>query len=186
MSSDRHHNRPISSVCSFSTVFEKVPSAKYDSQLNSFWIASFSITESISALAHHWVVLETLDRDLRRFWEIEEVPEKAPRISEEHPVRTSTSTSELHSRTPEGRYIVQLPFKNGSPISISESRSIAVSSFCRLEQRLIRDPIIASENFSNTKHSVIWKTTDGNCQTRANLFRITLSYVTTVQPPAYE
>jgi len=46
------------------------------------WILSGSIasfpTESISALAHHGVVLETLDHDLRRFWEIEEVPQKTP------------------------------------------------------------------------------------------------------------
>jgi len=46
---------------------------------------------------------------------------------------------------PEGRYIVRLTFKNGPPVSIDESHSIAISSFRRLEQRLIRDPINISE-----------------------------------------
>ena len=47
-------------------------------------IASFPTSESISALVHHGVIIETLDHDLRRFWEIEEVPQEAPRSSEEH------------------------------------------------------------------------------------------------------
>ena len=59
------------------------------------WIPSGSIasfpTESISALAHHGVVLETLDHDLRRFWEIEEVPQKTPWSPEEHQCTKSTS-----------------------------------------------------------------------------------------------
>ena len=86
------------------------------------------------------VVLETLDRDLHRFWEIKEVLQKALKST------SAKSTLESHSRTLGERYIVRLSFKNGSPISIGESRSIAVSSFHCLEQRLIRDrPIIASE-----------------------------------------
>jgi len=44
-----------------------------------------------------------------------------------------------------GNAIVRLPFKNGLPISIGKSRFIAASSFRHLEQRLIRDIIIASE-----------------------------------------
>jgi len=40
-------------------------------------IALFPTSESISALAHHGVIIETLDHDLRRFWEIEEVPQEA-------------------------------------------------------------------------------------------------------------
>ena len=93
--------------------------------------------------AHYGVVLETLDRDLRRFWEIEEVPQKVPRSS-----TSAKSTSELHilvHRTDAISFDYR-PFKNGLSISISESRSIAISSFRRLEQRLIRVPINAFEN----------------------------------------
>jgi len=54
----------------------------------------------------------------------------------------------MHSRTssrtyPEGYYIVRLSFKNGPPISLGESRSAA--SPYRMEQRLVRDSINASE-----------------------------------------
>ncbi|XP_018371806.1 PREDICTED: uncharacterized protein LOC108766801 [Trachymyrmex cornetzi] len=81
-------------------------------------IASSPNTGSVSALAHHGVVIETLDCDLRRFWEIEEVPQKAARSPEDHQCEEHFKAT--HSRTPEGR-------------------------FHRLEQRLNRNPIIASE-----------------------------------------
>ena len=92
------------------------------------WILSISIasfpTGSISALAHHGIVFEILDRDLRRFWEIEEVPQKVRRSPEEHQCEEHFRT---HSHTPEGRYIVRLLFKNGPSISIGKSRSIVSS-----------------------------------------------------------
>ena len=135
---------PIYSACSFSTVFEKVPNTslphKYDSQLNSSGpIASFPEID-------YWVNFRTwawscswISWSLHRFWEIEEVPQKASRNPEE---QCEEDFRAIHSRTPEGRYIVRLPFKNYPPISISESRSIAISN---LKQRLIRDSINVSE-----------------------------------------
>ena len=74
-------------------------------------IASFPTSESISAFAHHEVSIEILDRDLLCFWEIEEVPQEAPRSPEEHQCKEHFKAT--HSRTSEGRYIVRLPFKNG-------------------------------------------------------------------------
>ena len=72
-----------------------------------------------------------------------------------------------HSRIPKRRYIVRLPFKNGSFISIGKY-FIAVSSFRRLEQ--------CSINASEYREFLAWntrsydqKSTDRNCQTRANL-----------------
>ncbi|XP_018396287.1 PREDICTED: uncharacterized protein LOC108774634 [Cyphomyrmex costatus] len=94
-------------------------------------------------LAHHGVVLESLDRDLRRFWEIEEVPQPEIRSPEEHQCEEHFRTT--HSRTPEGRYVVRLPFKNGPPISLGESRQNAITSLHRLDRRLCRDPRKASE-----------------------------------------
>jgi len=108
-----------------------------------FWIASFPEID-------YWVNFRTwawscswISWSLHRFWEIEEVPQKASRNPEE---QCEEDFRAIHSRTPERRYIVRLPFKNYPPISISESRSIAISSFRRLEQRLIRVPINAFEN----------------------------------------
>ncbi|XP_018392969.1 PREDICTED: uncharacterized protein LOC108772023, partial [Cyphomyrmex costatus] len=94
-------------------------------------------------LAHHGVVLESLDRDLRRFWEIDEVPQLEIRSPEEHQCEEHFRTT--HSRTPEGRYVVRLPFKNGPPISLGESRQNAITSLHRLDRRLCRDPRKASE-----------------------------------------
>jgi len=147
-------------------------------------IASFPTTESISTLAHHRVVLEILDRDLRRFWEIEEVPQKAPRNLEKH--QCKEHTLETHSHR-EGRYIVRLRLK----ISIDESLSIAVSSFRRLESTLnSRLMLLRTANFSqNTKHSVIWPKVHQqklSNQSKLIIFRIMMSYETAVQLPAYE
>jgi len=47
-------------------------------------IAVLPVNESNSEFAHYGVVLEILYRDLRRFWEIEKVPQKAPRNLEEY------------------------------------------------------------------------------------------------------
>jgi len=105
-------------------------------------IASFPTSESISALAHHGVIIETLDRDLRRFWEIEEVPQEAPRSPEEHQCEEHFKAT--HSRISEGRYIVRLPFKNGPSIS----RRIALYRHFELSPlgtTLIRDSINVSE-----------------------------------------
>ncbi|XP_029171148.1 uncharacterized protein LOC114940595 [Nylanderia fulva] len=106
-------------------------------------IASSPTNLSIFETAHHGVVLEALDFDLRRFWETEEVPQTQhhspdERKCEEHFLAT-------HSRTPQGRYIVRLPFKTGPPLSLGESRFIAESSLYRLERRFKRNPSIASE-----------------------------------------
>ena len=163
---------------------------KYDTRLESFWTNSLvSDWVNFRAFLAHEVVLETLDRDLRRFWEIEEVPQKTPRSPEEHQL-CEQHFRITHSRTPDGCYIVRLPFKNGSPISIGELRFIAISNFRRLEQRLIWDPITVSiANFSqSTKHSVIWSKVYRqklSNQSKLIIFRITLSYVIAVQPSAY-
>ena len=91
-----------------------------------------------SFLAYHGVVFETL----RRFWEIKEVPQKAPQNPEEHQCEEHFRTTHSVHRTDAISFDYR--FKNGSSISIGESRSIAVSSY-HLEQRLIRDPITISE-----------------------------------------
>ncbi|XP_011691714.1 PREDICTED: uncharacterized protein LOC105452372 [Wasmannia auropunctata] len=112
------------------------------------WILSGPVTPSAtysseSVHIHHGTVFEILDQDLRRFWEIENVPQNSPFSPaeiqcEEHFVAT-------HSRTTQGRYIVRLPFKNGPPVSLGESRQIASSFLYKLENRLCRQPKLASE-----------------------------------------
>jgi len=92
-----------------------------------------------SEFAHHGIILEALNRDLHRFWEIEEV---SPRSLEKQCEEYFRATQ---SRISERRYIVRLSFKNGPPISLSDSCSAAIWSFYRMEQHLKRDSINSTE-----------------------------------------
>ncbi|XP_011687752.1 PREDICTED: uncharacterized protein LOC105449960 [Wasmannia auropunctata] len=106
-------------------------------------ITAPSVSDSTFVHAHHGVVLEGLDFDLRRFWETEELPQKVHRSPEED--RCEEHFVATHTRSSNGRYIVRLPFKNGPPISLGESRFTALSSLYRMEQRLRREPANATE-----------------------------------------
>ncbi|XP_029161285.1 uncharacterized protein LOC114933017 [Nylanderia fulva] len=64
-----------------------------------------------------------LDRELRRFWEIEEVPRQTVLGPEEQRCEDYFMTT--HSRFSHGRYIVRLPFKRDPPINIGRSRDTA-------------------------------------------------------------
>jgi len=95
-------------------------------------IASFPITKSISELAHHGVVLETLDCEWNfvASGKLRKCLRKFLRKSlEEH--HWEEHFSATHSRTLKRHYI-RLSFKNELFISIGELHSIAVSSFHRL------------------------------------------------------
>ncbi|XP_029156836.1 uncharacterized protein LOC114929457 [Nylanderia fulva] len=64
-----------------------------------------------------------LDRELRRFWEIEEVPRQTVLGPEKQRCKDFFMTT--HSRCSDGRYIVRLPFKRDPPINIGRSRDTA-------------------------------------------------------------
>lgn len=79
-----------------------------------------------------------LESTLTRFWEVEQVasssihnPEDV--IAEEHFVKT-------HSRAADGRYILRLPFRDGSNPDELSNRSSAEKCFMSLERRLNRLP----------------------------------------------
>jgi len=91
--------------------------------------ADLSANESNSEFMHHRVVLETLDRE--SFWKIEEVLQKAPRSLEEQQCEKHFRAT--HSQTSKGRYVVRLPFRNGSPISLGDSHSTVLSNFYCME-----------------------------------------------------
>ncbi|XP_071577042.1 uncharacterized protein [Temnothorax nylanderi] len=92
---------------------------------------------------HHCTVLSEISDQLKRFWEVEELPQQthlSPEESqcEEHFVST-------HSRAPNGQYIVRLPFKSGPPIDIGDSKKSAIALYSRLESRLRSNPDLAKE-----------------------------------------
>ncbi|XP_037813632.1 uncharacterized protein LOC119604835 [Lucilia sericata] len=103
--------------------------------------ATHNSLTSISAFYNELV----LNNQLKRFWELEEVPNK-PRPSEEdiHCENVYQSTT---YRTENGRFVVSLPFRREYPgsLNISSFRHIAVSQFVRNESRLMKNPLLKSE-----------------------------------------
>nr|XP_012153201.1 PREDICTED: uncharacterized protein LOC105664204 [Megachile rotundata] len=105
------------------------------------WILSGPVAPSndtLSAPSHHTLAWDTLNKDLRRFWEIEELHDKAHLTPEE--IQCEEHFSATHSRTPSGRYMVRLPFKDNPSIHLGESRISALTRFHQLEKRFSREP----------------------------------------------
>ncbi|XP_046145423.1 uncharacterized protein LOC123988715 [Osmia bicornis bicornis] len=103
------------------------------------WILSGPVQSSIpsSVGIHHISVLEDLDQDLRRFWEIEAL--SSPVLMTPENKKCELHFKSTHYRASNGRYIVRLPFKTEPPVKLGESRPGALQSFCALERRLARD-----------------------------------------------
>ncbi|XP_065356165.1 uncharacterized protein LOC135950558 [Calliphora vicina] len=86
----------------------------------------------------------SLDKEISRFWEVENLPRKNFISS------SDKFCDDLYARTTrrgiDGRYIVSLPFKDGYPekLSLGQSRNSAMAQFLRNETRLIRSPDMKS------------------------------------------
>ncbi|XP_011871509.1 PREDICTED: uncharacterized protein LOC105564012, partial [Vollenhovia emeryi] len=76
----------------------------------------------------------SLDRELRQFWEVEEVPQHTAYGPEEE--RCEDHFRSTHSRLSDGRYVVRLPFRTSPPIAIGESYRIAETRLNALLRRL--------------------------------------------------
>ncbi|XP_012217595.2 uncharacterized protein [Linepithema humile] len=76
----------------------------------------------------------TLDQELRKFWEVEEIPRQISLSPEEQQCKEHFRA--MHSRNSDGRYIVRLPFKKGPPIAIGKSRNTAACLLRSLRRRL--------------------------------------------------
>lgn len=82
------------------------------------------------------------DGDLKRFWELESVPEVKVLTPEERLCESIFEST--HSRDVTGRYSVALPRKPEAP-PLGESRDIALARFHKLEHRLERNPSLKAE-----------------------------------------
>lgn len=84
----------------------------------------------------------TLEKCLTKFWEIEEIPSE-PRKSEE-----DSSCEDIYTKTtsrlPNGRYQVDLPFRN-PPVELGNSRHIAMAQYLRNEKNLLKKPELKLE-----------------------------------------
>ncbi|CAK9822943.1 hypothetical protein ANTRET_LOCUS1374 [Anthophora retusa] len=81
-------------------------------------------------------LITSLENQLTRFWEIEEVPHKKHRSIEE--IKCETFYVETTTRDSQGRYIVRLPF-NEKKNNIGESYSRALQRLYSLERKLAKD-----------------------------------------------
>ncbi|XP_043863401.1 uncharacterized protein LOC122756838 [Drosophila mojavensis] len=89
-------------------------------------------------------LLATMDINtlLQRFWELEELPSFTSANKEDELVETHFV--QTHSRNAEGRYIVELPFKQGNP-EFADTYHGAKSRFLAVERRLMRDAALRSK-----------------------------------------
>ncbi|XP_055584795.1 uncharacterized protein LOC129737660 [Uranotaenia lowii] len=102
------------------------------------WVVSGKVTNSTatSSVIANLATVADIYRLMQRFWIIEEA-DSAPCMSVEE-AACEKHFSQNVQRTPEGRYIVRLPFKE--PVSsVGDNRSIAQRRFRMVESRLQRD-----------------------------------------------
>lgn len=87
----------------------------------------------------------SLDKQLQRFWEVEEVPQYKPNSDEDKYCEDLFKSTTI--RTPSGRYMVSLPFRKEfiENKELGQSRSRAISLFLRSEKSLLRNSAFKEE-----------------------------------------
>lgn len=86
----------------------------------------------------HCTETPNLQELFNRFWEIEEPPVRQHLTEDD--IKCEQHFARTHKRLPDGRYSVRLPFKEGPPIQIGSSRSVALCLLEKSERRLLRNP----------------------------------------------
>ncbi|XP_076291883.1 uncharacterized protein LOC143214555 [Lasioglossum baleicum] len=92
---------------------------------------------------YHCSPSDSLDLELRRFWEIEEIPTSSHFTDDEQ--QCENHFRNTHRRDSSGRYVVRLPFKRNPPIEIGYSYRIAERMLTKLEIRLQSKPALYAE-----------------------------------------
>ncbi|XP_037929841.1 uncharacterized protein LOC119664425 [Teleopsis dalmanni] len=82
------------------------------------------------------------DEYLKRFWELEEIPNADLRTVEER--RCERQYDSTCTRDKTGRFIVRLPLKNDREM-LGESRKMTLKGFFTLEERLVKNPALKQE-----------------------------------------
>lgn len=128
--------------------------------------------KAILSDAQHHTTIQTfhncveVDRLIKRFWEIEEVsPERhlsvEDKLCEEIYIKT-------HSREPNGRYKVSLPFIDSTQLKLGISRSHAVNSQLQMEKRFEKNPQLSKDysavisDYISNDHMKLVETSDVN------------------------
>ena len=100
------------------------------------WILSGPIPHTVQAYTTRIVDNESLDKSVKRFWELEEVSGLKHFASEQDKYCEDLYTKSTF-RLPNGRYVVSLPFKpEFEPSYLGNSRNVALQQFFRTERNL--------------------------------------------------
>lgn len=109
-----------------------------------FSLAASSHDQALTEVnAHHCFSYPSLESELRKFWEVEEISRQSSLSPEDE--KCEEHFRFTHSRCPDGRYMVRLPFREGPPIDIGQSRAIAEKFLSNLIWRLQANPEHAEE-----------------------------------------
>ncbi|XP_076660283.1 uncharacterized protein LOC143363603 [Halictus rubicundus] len=92
---------------------------------------------------HHCIQEDPLSHELTRFWEIEEIPRRTLLTTDEEQCEAHFRANT--TRTADGRYVVRLPFRDGPPIKIGHSYSVAAKVSRSLHRKLSLKPSLALE-----------------------------------------
>ncbi|KAK9710789.1 hypothetical protein QE152_g25819 [Popillia japonica] len=76
------------------------------------WIVAGHLNESVAKQTVCNLTINTLDNQLQKFWNIEEIAQGQPFTQEENKVEQHFI--DTHQRTEEGRFVVRLPFKENT------------------------------------------------------------------------
>lgn len=93
--------------------------------------------------SYHCSSSDSLDCDIRRFWEIEEIPTISLYTDEEQ--QCENHFRKTCKRDSSGRYVVRLPFKRNPPIDVGYSYKIAERMLSKMELRLQPKPTLYAE-----------------------------------------
>lgn len=107
------------------------------------WVASGSVpriscySTTVNCMGNNsQLIFRNLDQSIRRFWEVEEIPEVRSLTEEERLCESIFDATTV--RLPSGKYSVSLPFK-GKVSGFHNMRKIALSRFFMLEKRLSKN-----------------------------------------------
>ncbi|XP_068143648.1 uncharacterized protein [Drosophila tropicalis] len=100
------------------------------------WVITSVYTSRLQTSSTSLLTTVNIDGLLQRFWELEEVPSHTTVNKEDEKVETHFRRT--HNRNSNGRYIVDLPFKEQNP-QFADTFQGARSRFLAVERRLMKD-----------------------------------------------
>ncbi|XP_029165665.1 uncharacterized protein LOC114936590 [Nylanderia fulva] len=106
-------------------------------------VADATASEQLNGCSLHCQKDEVAEQ-LRRFWEVKELPSASPWSKEE--TECDEQYTATHQRAADGRYIVRLPRREATDgTKLGDSRAVARASLLRLERRLAQSSTLRED-----------------------------------------